>query len=299
MADDLQAAVAAGVAGSEGAHRELLQSVVEVARAIFAARAASIFLLDEATDELVFEAVAGHGESSLVGNRFPSSRGIAGWVLVTRQPIAIEDPASDKRFASEVADSTGYLPGSCWPARCCTASDRWGDRGARPAGVAAGLGRRSRHAGAVRQPGGDRARPDHAQPAGGRRRGGEATAVVSLAAAVDGWTARGGTPPTGWSRRWRSCSTRARAGAADAPAQPASPTGVAFMWRLDVGRVVRLGLGGLVVLPRLSPMSLDVRLLVRAYAPCLRSCCSSIDRLLSRELDSFHQTAGVPVSSHA
>jgi len=85
--------------------------VVEVARAIFAARAASIFLFDEATDELVFEAVAGHGETSLVGNRFPSSRGIAGWVLVTRQPIAIEDPASDKRFASEVAASTGYTPG--------------------------------------------------------------------------------------------------------------------------------------------------------------------------------------------
>jgi len=110
MADDLRAAVAAGVVGSDEAHRELLQSVVEVARAIFAARAASIFLLDEAADELVFEAVAGHGESTLVGMRFPSARGVAGWVLVTRQPIAIEDVASDKRFASEVAESTGYLP---------------------------------------------------------------------------------------------------------------------------------------------------------------------------------------------
>jgi GAF domain-containing protein len=111
MADDLRAAVAAGVVNSEQAHRELLQSVTEVARAIFAARAASIFLLDEETDELVFEAVAGHGEATLVGQRFPSSRGIAGWVLVTRQPIAIEDPASDKRFASDVAASTGYTPG--------------------------------------------------------------------------------------------------------------------------------------------------------------------------------------------
>src|SRR6476646_4272140 len=110
MADDLRAAVAAGVVGSDEAHRELLQSVVEVARAIFAARAASIFLLDEAADELVFEAVAGHGESTLVGMRFPSARGVAGWVLVTRQPIAIADVASDKRFASEVAESTGYLP---------------------------------------------------------------------------------------------------------------------------------------------------------------------------------------------
>jgi GAF domain-containing protein len=110
MADDLRAAVAAGVVGSQDAHQELLQSVAEVARAIFAARAASIFLLDEDTDELVFETVAGHGETSLVGNRFPSGRGIAGWVLTTRQPIAIEDPASDKRFAADVAASTGYTP---------------------------------------------------------------------------------------------------------------------------------------------------------------------------------------------
>ena len=46
---------------SEDSHRALLQSTVEVARAIFGAKASSIFLLDEQTDELVFEAVAGEG----------------------------------------------------------------------------------------------------------------------------------------------------------------------------------------------------------------------------------------------
>jgi GAF domain-containing protein len=93
--DRLRAAVAAAVMGSESAFADLLRSVAEVARAIFGARAASIFLLDEATDELVFEAVAGEGSERLLGRRFPSSTGLAGWVLVTRQPFVIEDVSED------------------------------------------------------------------------------------------------------------------------------------------------------------------------------------------------------------
>ena len=111
MSDErLRAAVSAGVLPSEDAYRALLRSIVEVARAIFAAKASSIFLLDEATDELVFEAVAGEGEETLVGRRFPSGTGIAGWVLVTRQPLVIEDVTEDPRFARQAAESTGYVP---------------------------------------------------------------------------------------------------------------------------------------------------------------------------------------------
>jgi GAF domain-containing protein len=113
MGDDkLRDAVAAGVLAAEAGHRELLQSIVEVARAIFGARASSIFLLDVQADELVFEAVAGEGASSLVGQRLPSSTGIAGWVLVTRQPLVLEDLENDPRFARDVAESTGYVPKS-------------------------------------------------------------------------------------------------------------------------------------------------------------------------------------------
>ena len=110
MSKDLRAAVAAGVLGAEEEHRALLQSVVEVARAIFAARASSVFLLDEDADELVFEAVAGEGAESLIGQRIPSSTGIAGWVLVTRQPLVIDDLTNDPRHARDVAESTGYVP---------------------------------------------------------------------------------------------------------------------------------------------------------------------------------------------
>jgi GAF domain-containing protein len=108
--NDLRAAVAAGVLGAEEQHRSLLQSVVEVARAIFSARASSVFLLDEDADELVFEAVSGEGAESLIGQRLPSSTGVAGWVLVTRQPLVLEDLANDPRFARDVAESTGYVP---------------------------------------------------------------------------------------------------------------------------------------------------------------------------------------------
>src|SRR3954454_948932 len=110
MSEDLRAAVAAGVLGSEAAYRSLLRSIVEVARAIFSAKASSIFLLDEETDELVFAAVAGEDEQGLVGVRMPSSKGIAGWVLSSRTPLVLDDITQDPRHARDVAESTGYVP---------------------------------------------------------------------------------------------------------------------------------------------------------------------------------------------
>lgn len=109
--ESLKAAVAAGVLASEQANRDLLQATCEVARAIFSARASSVFLYDERTDELVFEAVAGEGSETLLGQRIPSSTGIAGWVLVTRQPIVLEDVSADPRWGgAEIAAKTGYVP---------------------------------------------------------------------------------------------------------------------------------------------------------------------------------------------
>ena len=111
MSDDrLRAAVAAGVMSSEDDYRALLRSIVEVARAIFAARASSITLLDEEKDELVFEAVAGEGADTLVGRRMPADTGIMGWTLTTRQPLVIEDVSADPRHSRETAEGTGYVP---------------------------------------------------------------------------------------------------------------------------------------------------------------------------------------------
>jgi GAF domain-containing protein len=107
---DLRAAVAAGILPAEQQFAVLLQSIADVGRAIFGARAASILLLDEAADELVFAAVSGEGQESLIGRRLPSGTGVAGWVLVTRQPLVIEDVGEDERFSLDAAESTGYVP---------------------------------------------------------------------------------------------------------------------------------------------------------------------------------------------
>jgi len=110
---DARGAAATGMlGGDEETYRALLQSIVDVARTIFDGEASSVFLLDEEADELVFEAVSGQGEDSLVGSRFPSSTGIAGFALVTRQPIVVDDLASDPRFSRERAEQTGYVPRS-------------------------------------------------------------------------------------------------------------------------------------------------------------------------------------------
>jgi GAF domain-containing protein len=108
--DRLVAAVSAAVVDWRREHETLIQSVVEVARAIFNASASSIFLLDDSTNELVFEAVAGEGSGILPGRRFPATKGIAGWVLAAHEAIMVSDVSQNAAFARDVAESTGYVP---------------------------------------------------------------------------------------------------------------------------------------------------------------------------------------------
>lgn len=97
---------------SDITERTLLQTVAEVARSVFGAAAASVFLLDQRSNELVFEAVCGAGEDDLVGTRFPSGTGLAGWVVMSGQPLIVDDVSEDPQFARDVAASTGYVPRS-------------------------------------------------------------------------------------------------------------------------------------------------------------------------------------------
>ena len=97
---------------SDTTQRRVLQSIVEVARSIFGAAAASVFLLEQETGDLVFEAVAGEGEALLPGTRFPSGTGIVGWTAQCGQPLVIDDVSGTPLFATEAAESTGYVPRS-------------------------------------------------------------------------------------------------------------------------------------------------------------------------------------------
>ncbi|MFC5916109.1 GAF domain-containing protein [Streptomyces pulveraceus] len=111
MTPRTESAPTAGAVPSADPHRrELLQSVVDVARAIFGAAASSVFLLDEEADELVFQAVSGQGEEFLVGRRFPAGRGIAGWVATSGEPMVVDDLTTDSSFDRALAESTEFVP---------------------------------------------------------------------------------------------------------------------------------------------------------------------------------------------
>ncbi len=100
------------LAGNDPLSAELLQSVVDVARAIFGAAASSVFLLDEDSWELVFQAISGQGERTLVGRRFPAGSGIAGWVVTSGEAMVVDDLSHNRAFDRDIAESTEYVPDS-------------------------------------------------------------------------------------------------------------------------------------------------------------------------------------------
>jgi GAF domain-containing protein len=91
---------------------ELLLSIVSAAVRIFGASAASILLVDDADQTLVFRVEVGNKQPDLVGRRIPLDRGIAGYVAMTGQAISVSNVQQDARFNAEFAKSTGYVPDS-------------------------------------------------------------------------------------------------------------------------------------------------------------------------------------------
>jgi GAF domain-containing protein len=112
LKDLVQALEAAGRASLPGSNDALLRSIVEAAARIFQAAAASILLVNEAEGVLEFKVSTGAANQDLVGMRFPLDHGIAGYVAMTGQPIAISNVEQDARFNRDFAQSTGYVPRS-------------------------------------------------------------------------------------------------------------------------------------------------------------------------------------------
>ena len=108
----LNAIEASGRAILPSSNIDLLQSIVEAAARIFGAAAASIALVDSEAGELEFEVSYGEGNENIIGKRMPVDKGIAGYVVMTGQPIAISDVQQDARFHQDFAESTGYVPQS-------------------------------------------------------------------------------------------------------------------------------------------------------------------------------------------
>jgi GAF domain-containing protein len=116
LPDQLQRLMAAieasGLAVSPKPKDALLQSIVDAAGHIFGAAAASILLVNEQEGVLEFKVAYGASDHDLVGTKFPLDKGIAGYVVMTGQPMAISNVRQDARFNQDFAKSTGYVPTS-------------------------------------------------------------------------------------------------------------------------------------------------------------------------------------------
>jgi len=110
LKDALTLAASAGEISAPVSHSRLLEMIVQTAANVIPSRAASLFLIDEEAEELVFEVALGSKAEEVRKFRIPLGHGIAGLVAVSGQPMAISDARSDPRQAADIAQSVGYEP---------------------------------------------------------------------------------------------------------------------------------------------------------------------------------------------
>ena len=86
----------------------LLQMILASAVQVMGASAGSLLLLDQRTDELVFEVIEGGGGVALEGARMPADKGIAGWVATNREPLIVDDVNRDNRHYRDIAQDYDF-----------------------------------------------------------------------------------------------------------------------------------------------------------------------------------------------
>jgi GAF domain-containing protein len=90
----------------------VLASTVRSLRRLYAAESVSVALTSEDGSTLRFLAADGRASERVVGLQLPTGTGIAGWVAMSQQQMAVADVTRDPRFARDVAERLGYVPTS-------------------------------------------------------------------------------------------------------------------------------------------------------------------------------------------
>lgn len=88
---------------------KLLSDTMQLAANVIDAGAASLMLIDEEKQELVFEVSHGSSSHMLRQQRIPLDEGIAGWVARNGYPVIVNDARTDPRFSHRVDVRTGFL----------------------------------------------------------------------------------------------------------------------------------------------------------------------------------------------
>lgn len=89
---------------------EVMNRVMEMAKEMMEAEAASIMLWNEVEQALEFEiSVGGAGMEQLKTILIPKGQGIAGTVAMTGEPLLVADVTKDERFFQQADEATGFI----------------------------------------------------------------------------------------------------------------------------------------------------------------------------------------------
>lgn len=90
-------------------HRPLLDEILQNAVKILNCEAGSLFLVDDETQELVFEVTAGPVAAHLLGQRLPPGVGLVGKAVVSGQPVIANRVQADKGWFDKADRQTGFV----------------------------------------------------------------------------------------------------------------------------------------------------------------------------------------------
>ena len=86
---------------------QVLEGILEEARAMLYADTGSVWLMDPETDELVCRQSAGPRSEVILGWRLPASEGLVGWVARTGRSLIVPDTLTDTRHFKGIDQQTG------------------------------------------------------------------------------------------------------------------------------------------------------------------------------------------------
>jgi diguanylate cyclase (GGDEF)-like protein len=122
MAEQLMACVELGKAVTGTLDRDrILEVILNRLSELVAARNWTLYLLDEARQELRFELVAGIDRRVVTGAAIKVGQGIAGTVAQTGELILVPDAQNDPRIDRSIDRATGFVTRSLMtlPLKCC------------------------------------------------------------------------------------------------------------------------------------------------------------------------------------
>ena len=86
----------------------LLDDIVRASADITHAEAASILLYDDTARQLYFQVATNIDDATMRGLVVPLDKSIAGWIVLNRKSLRIDDAEKDERIFSEVDQTIGY-----------------------------------------------------------------------------------------------------------------------------------------------------------------------------------------------